>query len=78
MENENTNLTQPEGRMFRRLTFERSLGLVQSEAFLKRGEAKVGSDEKVTGGNRISSKSRKKGSQKKTDPRMSSNGNLVA
>lgn len=73
-ENENTNLTPSEGKMFRRLTFERSLGLVQSEAFLKREEPNTSPNEKERWGNEISSKSRKKGSRKKNDPRMSSNG----
>lgn len=61
--------------MFRRLTFERSLGLVQSEALLTTEEPKNSPDENERRKNELSSKSKKKG-RRKTDSRTSNNGNF--
>ncbi|XP_058103272.1 uncharacterized protein LOC131246849 isoform X2 [Magnolia sinica] len=58
--------------VFRRLTFERSLGLVQSEALLVRQECTEKSPGEMAWKKTISSKSRKKGSRRKSDSRTSS------
>lgn len=77
VENENSSLIPfpSEVKMFRRLTFERSLGLVQSEALLTTEEPKNSPDENERRKNELSSKSKKKG-RRKTDSRTSNNGNF--
>ncbi|XP_058094157.1 uncharacterized protein LOC131240120 [Magnolia sinica] len=67
--------------VFRRLTFERSLGLVQSEALLVRQECTEKSPGEMEWKKTISSKSRKKGSRRKNNSRTSSidgNGALAS
>ncbi|ONK77227.1 uncharacterized protein A4U43_C02F4390 [Asparagus officinalis] len=73
VENENSSLIPSEVKMFRRLTFERSLGLVQSEALLTTEEPKNSPDDNERRKNELSSKSKKKG-RRKTDSRTSNNG----
>lgn len=77
VESGRTSLNPAEVKIFRRLTFERSLGLVQSEALLKREESNNSLNEKARRKNE-SSKFRKKGSVKGHDARMLNNGNLVS
>ena len=73
VESDNSTLIPSEVKMFRRLTFERSLGLVQSEALLIRAESNT-PDEKERRKNDLPSKSRKKG-RKRTDSHLSNSGN---
>lgn len=63
--------------IFRRLTFERSMGLVQSEALLTREECKKTVNEKEPKKSRSSSKSKKRGNQKGNSSNVSPvNGNV--
>ncbi|XP_010929746.1 uncharacterized protein [Elaeis guineensis] len=66
VDGDNTGLTSSDTKVFRRLTFERSLGLVQSEAQLTR-EPQSNPVESVGKKNSLSSKSRKKGGKKRSD-----------
>lgn len=62
-----------EAKMFRRLTFERSMGLVQSEALLTR-EHKNNLEEKESKQKSTSSKPKKKGGRRGTDSRKLTDG----
>lgn len=66
IDGDNTGLTSSDIKMFRRLTFERSLGLVQSEALLTR-EPQNKPVELDGKNNSLSSRSRKKRGKKRSD-----------
>lgn len=70
---DNTNVSQSE-KLFRRLVFERSSGLVQSEAFLTRDGFQHNFEEADRKRNNTSLKSQKKGGRKKADSHISING----
>ncbi|KAJ0988886.1 hypothetical protein J5N97_007242 [Dioscorea zingiberensis] len=59
--------TLSDATIFRRLTFERSLGLVQSEAFLRKESSQIDTSEAEKKGSLLSSKSRRKGGRKRSD-----------
>lgn len=74
VDGDNTSVMPSEVTMFRRLIFERSSGLVQSEGFLTREESQTNLGEADRKRNNLSSKSQKKGGRKRSDSRMLING----
>ncbi|KAH7683107.1 Endothelin-converting enzyme 1 protein [Dioscorea alata] len=71
---DNSISTVSDAKIFRRLTFERSSGLVQSEALLRKESSQMHPSEEEKKRSVISSKSRKKGGKKRSDSRNSPHG----
>lgn len=73
---DNSISTVSDAKIFRRLTFERSSGLVQSEALLRKESFQMDPSEAEKKRSLISSKSRKKGGKKRSDSCNSPHGTL--